>query len=78
MAWFKLNDSLSSLKDQLSNVSHVVQEAFQEPTEDEVNENDPWRRLETEKQRSDELTDLCGTQSQEVREEANRYKCVFF
>lgn len=69
MAWFKLNDSLNTLKDQLSNVSNVVQEAFQEPSADDDEstlQNDPWRRLEAEKVRSDELSALCGDQTQEV------------
>lgn len=77
MAWFKLNDSLNTLKDQLSNVSNVVQEAFQEQPagddtfddEDDDHENRPQllrRRLDTERIRSDELSALCGTQSQEV------------
>lgn len=69
MAWFKLNDSLNTLKDQLSSVSNVVQEAFQEPPPDADDENDPWRRFESEKQRSDELSVLCGTQLDEVRGE---------
>lgn len=70
MAWFKLNDSLNTLKDQLSSVSSVVQEAFQEPppdADDDAAVGDVFRRLETEKQRSDELSALCGSQLDEVR-----------
>lgn len=69
MAWFKLNDSLNSIKGQISNVTNVVQEAFQEG----ISSNDTEENLDTYEEqlkeaarKIDDLTDLCSSQDNEV------------
>lgn len=59
MAWFKLNDSLNSLKGQISN---VVQEAFTEGVgqdENDRQQTDAMKQIES-------LQSLCGSQESEV------------
>lgn len=59
MAWFKLNDSLNSLKGQISN---VVQEAFTDGIDqDEIDrqQTDAMKQIES-------LQTLCGSQESEV------------
>lgn len=60
MSWF---DSLNTLKGQLSNVTNVVQEAFNEGI---VEDDDPFTKLEDAKKTIDDLTNLCSTQDAEV------------
>lgn len=65
MAWFKLNDSLNTLKGQISNVSNVVQEVFSEAIIDE-DHTAPVTKLEEAVKRIDDLSNLCSTQENEV------------
>lgn len=60
MAWFKLNDSLNSLKGQISN---VVQEAF---TEGIVGQDDIDRQQTDAVNKIESLQTLCGSQEAEV------------
>lgn len=66
MAWFKLNDSLNTLKGQISNVSNVVQEVFSEAIIDE-DSAEPVAKLEEAVKKIDDLTNLCSTQDNEVK-----------
>lgn len=74
MSWFKLNDSLNTLKGQISNVTSVVQEAFQEGivNNDDNNDGDDEnvdtyeRKLVEAVSRIDDLTQLCSSQDTEV------------
>lgn len=76
MSWFKLNvnDSLSSLKGQITNVSNAVQDAFAEGILDEEGANrdtDDSNQItaeivETANRKIDELSALCGSQENEV------------
>lgn len=75
MSWFKLNDSLNTLKGQISNVTNVVQEAFQEgivnnneDNNDGVDDNvDTYeRKLVEAVSRIDDLTQLCSSQDTEA------------
>lgn len=70
MAWFKLNDSLNTLKGQISNVSNVVQEVFSEAIIDE-NSAEPVAKLEDAVKEIDHLTDLCNTKDSEVMSFSN-------
>lgn len=65
MAWFKLNDSLNTLKGQITNVSNVVQEVFSEAIIDE-DSVEPVAKLEEAVKKIDDLTNLCSTQDNEV------------
>ncbi|XP_037028086.1 putative leucine-rich repeat-containing protein DDB_G0290503 isoform X2 [Bradysia coprophila] len=65
MAWFKLNDSLNTLKGQISNVSNVVQEVFSEAIIDE-NSAEPVAKLEDAVKEIDHLTNLCNTKDNEL------------
>ncbi|KAJ6638473.1 Thyroid receptor-interacting protein 11 [Pseudolycoriella hygida] len=65
MAWFKLNDSLNTLKGQISNVSNAVQEVFTEAIIDEDSVA-PVVKLEEAVKRIDELTNLNNTQENEI------------
>lgn len=60
MAWFKLNDSLNSLKGQISN---VVQEAF---TEGIVGQDEIDRQQADAVNKIESLQTLCGSQEAEV------------
>lgn len=69
MAWFKLNDSLNSIKGQISNVTNVVQEAFQEGisgNDNEENLDTYEEQLKEAARKIDDLTDLCSSQDNEV------------
>lgn len=76
MSWFNLNvnESLNTLKGQISNVSNVVHDALTEKTveEGEPNENSGDGELviglETANKRIDELNSLCETKDTEVCE----------
>lgn len=80
MSWFKLNvnESLSTLKDQISNVSTAVQDAFSEgilheennPAADAAcasdNDDSMLIGLEAANKRIDELNNLCESKDDEV------------
>lgn len=66
MAWFKLNDSLNTLKGQISNVSNVVQEVFSEAIIDE-HSVEPVAKLEDAVREIDNLTNLCNSKDNEVQ-----------
>ena len=73
MSWFKLNvnDSLNTLKGQISNVSNVVQEVFTEGILDANDENtetetDSVVDLEAAIQKIDELHQICANRDEEV------------
>lgn len=68
MAWFKLNDSLNTLKGQISN---VVQEVFTEDIVEDENSRDPNAspaiRIKDAENQIEQLTELCTSQDAEVR-----------
>lgn len=65
MAWFKLNDSLNSLKGQISN---VVQEAF---TEGIVGQDEMDQQQSIATKQIEDFKTLCGSQEAEVSEICN-------
>lgn len=78
MSWFNLNvnESLNTLKGQLSNVSNAVHDVLTEgileesdsasPKSDVCNESDVLIGLEAANRKIDELSDLCGSKDNEV------------
>lgn len=78
MSWFNINvnDSLNTIKGQISNVSHVVQDVFTEgiletSTEsnkqnDSIDDDSILAGLEAANYKIDELTELCQSKDNEV------------
>lgn len=75
MSWFKLNvnDSLNSLKGQISNVSNVVHDVFTEGILDDPNANDDAtgmdevEMMEAANRKIEELGSMCTARDSEVR-----------
>lgn len=76
MSWFNLNvnESLNTLKGQISNVSNVVHDVLTEtitdhpqPSDNSTSNDDVLIGLETANKRIDELNALCETKDTEVR-----------
>lgn len=78
MSWFNINvnESLNTIKGQISNVSHVVHDVFNEgiletPTETDkqnssVDDDSILAGLEAANYKIDELTELCHSKDNEV------------
>lgn len=80
MSWFNLNvnESLNTLKGQISNVSNVVHDVLTEtiaehpqPSDNSASDTDILIGLENANKRIDELNALCDTKDTEVRSHAS-------
>lgn len=75
MSWFNklnVNDSLNTIKGQLSNVSNVVHDVFTDDTTDDIvtkqkeDEDSLLTALESANSRIDELSTVCQSKDDEV------------